>query len=282
MAKTKRPIPVVNSNSGGGGGGSKSALDAKRGPTTFYLDPDDIWIIGLDTKDGAEHPQWDERIKLPLDERLIASISKHGVIEPVKIYKDGPDPVVWDGRQRVKAAREINRRRREHGLTPITIRCLVATRENEESLAGMMVAVNEIKQADTIEVKVAKAKRLEAIGMSTLDIACEFGVTVQTITTWLKFGATPQAVQEQVASGNYSMQEAVQNAELPHKEQKELAKKPRAERGKGCVGAPPGPRKPTIKRVMVECKLLHPEFLKALMWVCGDIDDAKAGIELSA
>jgi len=260
----------------------KSALDAKRGSSTFYMDPDELIIVGLDTPDGAEHPQWDERIELPIDERLVASISKHGVIEPVKVYKDGNRPIVWDGRQRVKAAREINRRRSEHGLSTITIRCLVSTRENEQSLAGMMVAANEIKQSDSIEVKVAKARRLEALGMSMLDIAVEFGVTVQTINTWLKLGATPEPVQKAVATGEMSIGEAIQNAELPRKQQVEIAKKPRAERGKAPVGAPPGPRKPRIKRVMVECKGLHPEFLKALMWVCGDIDDAKAGIELKS
>lgn len=44
----------------------------------FFCDPHTVTIIGLDTKDGPEHPLWDERINRPLDKNLVYDIQAHG------------------------------------------------------------------------------------------------------------------------------------------------------------------------------------------------------------
>jgi hypothetical protein len=99
----------------------KTAIDAKRG-NLFLVPPEDITIIGLDTEDGPEHPLFDERVLLPVDEALARNIAIHGVIEPVVIRKNGDDVIeVIDGRQRVRSARLANERLEAEGKEPVLV-----------------------------------------------------------------------------------------------------------------------------------------------------------------
>jgi ParB family chromosome partitioning protein len=88
---------------------------AGRRLNAFAVDPDNLIIIGLDTDDGPEHPLYDERVKLPLDESTVLNIMAIGVKEPVLVRKTDGNPEVVDGRRRTMHAREANRRLRELG-----------------------------------------------------------------------------------------------------------------------------------------------------------------------
>lgn len=62
------------------------------------------------------HPLYDPSVNLPLDEVLIASIGKHGVMKAIEVQRDGEDGkgvpiiIVSAGRQRTRNACEWNRR----------------------------------------------------------------------------------------------------------------------------------------------------------------------------
>ena len=76
--------------------------DANRGVATYNRDPNDLRLI-----EDKDHPRYDPRVELDLDQGLVESINVHGVIEPVVAFKDGPHVEVLDGRQRVRAARPV-------------------------------------------------------------------------------------------------------------------------------------------------------------------------------
>ena len=86
---------------------SKTAIEAKRA-NMYMVSPFQLTIIGYDTEDGPEHPQWDPRIaKLrgPLDPQMVQSIERFGLIVPIKAVKDGDRVLVAMGRRRTVHAR---------------------------------------------------------------------------------------------------------------------------------------------------------------------------------
>ena len=72
---------------------SKQALEGQR-LNAFGMDPDKLTIIGLDTDDGPEHPLYDERVRLPLDESFVKNVKVYGVIEDVIVCKDADGRVL--------------------------------------------------------------------------------------------------------------------------------------------------------------------------------------------
>ena len=111
----------------------KTALpEAVRRSDTFILEPDDLTII----TDPA-NPFFDPRSELPIDspemQWLIESIMEAGKnYSPISVRKngkheDGKNVIeVIDGRQRLKAIREINRRYAEIGKEPLLIEARTA------------------------------------------------------------------------------------------------------------------------------------------------------------
>ena len=108
------------------------AYGAKGRDEFLRFDPNDVIIVGHDTphKNRKQHPLWDERAVLPVNERLVLSMMEVGFLPEgtITVVKDGQDattgqPIVYvrDGRQRTKALREANRRRTELGLGPLIL-----------------------------------------------------------------------------------------------------------------------------------------------------------------
>lgn len=114
---------------------AKQALEGKR-LNAFAMDASDLTIIGLDTKDGPEHPLYDERIFLPIDEAMVRNIRAFGVIEAINVRKNGPNVEVVDGRQRVRHARIASQRNVEEGLPPILVPCLSPIKATDVTAIG--------------------------------------------------------------------------------------------------------------------------------------------------
>lgn len=196
----------------------KTALDAKRG-NLFLVPPEDLTIIGLDTADGPEHPLYDERVLLPLDEPLVRNIMCHGVIEPVIIRKNGDDVVeVIDGRQRVRAARAACKRLEAEGKEPVLVPVVRRVGRDAEHY-GVMISANEIRRDDTPLAKARKAGRYLAMGRTEEDAAEQFGVDIVTIKGWLRLLDLAPEVQEAVDLNKLSALAAKQFAGLPRAEQ---------------------------------------------------------------
>ena len=201
---------------------------------TLRFDAEMLTIV----EDDETHPLFDPRAKKPLSEALVRSIYKRGVLVPIIVRKNGTTPnlgvpivEVVDGRQRVRAAREANRRREAEGLIPWTVPAM-RKRGTDADMMATMIATNELREAETPLARAKKAQRfIELLGDEEgLDEAAEvFGVTKTTIKQYLAVLDLAPAVQKAVESGELAIKSALPLATLTREEQPAALEKMRAE-----------------------------------------------------
>lgn len=194
-------------------------MPAKRGNLHHY-DPNELVIIGLDTKDGPEHELWDERIKLPVDDKVVANITTYGVKEPVIVRKgvDGRVEVV-DGRGRTRASREANKLLKKSGEELLYVP-VVFESGDEVHMQGVSISLNEIRRDDDTIVKAEKCMRLLARNGNDIKAAAgAFGVSTAAIKNWIKVGELTPKVKKAVAAGEISASAAAELHGLEKEEQ---------------------------------------------------------------
>lgn len=262
--------------------GSKSAFDAKRG-TVFYFDPEELVLV-----EDKTDPLYDQRVTEKVNERLVKNImfEGQGVLEPVIIRKVGEQAVVVDGRQRVKAAREANRRLVEAGNDPLTVPA-VLRRGDDKAMFGVMIATNEHRLDDNLMVKADKVARFLNQGGTEVEAAVAFGVSRQTITNWLRMLDLDEEVKRHVSQGKLSASAAAELHSLPRDEQKAKAAEMVAVGAKTVEsarevarGGKPTERKPKVKSRkeiqaavdgFEEAPAATKEAARALRWVLGQV-----------
>lgn len=206
------------------------AFDAPR-LQAFYLDPFEVVIVGLDTKDGSEHVLYDERISLPIDDADVENVLKHGVLKPGLVRKEklagGEErSVVLDGRQRTRWARAANARLAEvygrdsdeYRRRMVRVPFLPKQVGDEVKQASLMVAANHHKESDFL-VKARQAQRMLDRGMSLRDIAVDFAVTDTAVGQWLKLLDLSQSMRDAVERGTLTPSAAVQYSDMSDEEQ---------------------------------------------------------------
>lgn len=256
----------------------KKGLTGIKLNNVYSVDPDNLIIVGGDTPD-KKSPLYDERVNLPVNDSLVKNIMVYGVLEPVLVRKNAhEDFEVVDGRQRVRAAREANRRLREAGRDAEIIRVPIVIKKAEGSqLAGMMVSANEIRQDDTPLCKARKASRLVGLGRTEEEVAMIFGVTTATINNWLRLLSLTPELLSQVEQGNVSASEATKVAKAPEAVQRKIAAKVEAtpsQKGRPAGSAQLVPGRKRI-RTMIESQPVKSNraAVAALNWVLGLLDD---------
>lgn len=267
----------------------KQAFEGPRSQV-FHLDPADIVIIGLDTDDGPEHPLWDSRIDLPVVEETVHNMMAHGVLEPITVRKNGDVAEVIYGRQRVKHAREANRRLKKLGRKAIRVECKVRRGDADGKLVALGFSENHHRRDDTPLNQAKQAKRLLDMGYVEEEILAELSVSRPTFRRWMKLLELTAPVQRMVDSGKLSSVAAAKLADLPREEQEEKAKElveagagtaagaaahARAKKTGGpVVQAPPRRvlRKVVAANAEYEEPPLDPEFIKGVRWAMGDLD----------
>lgn len=163
---------------------AKTAFAASR-IAAFTADPNDLVLI-----EDPKHPLYDIRVTLPIDPGLFASINRRGVVKAVIVRKIDGRPVVLDGRQRVKTARAVNKKRKEEGLPLIKVPFTERKGDMADAF-GVTVELNEHRTDDELRTKIEKAQRLHQLGYSETDIAEAFkNITVATVKRWLKIDPT--------------------------------------------------------------------------------------------
>lgn len=273
---------------------SKQSLDGTR-LNAFGMNPDSITIIGLDTKDGPEHALYDKRINLPVSEALVLNIMAIGVIEPVIVFKDGDRVLVVAGRQRVRAAREANKRLTAQGAEPIVVPAM-AKRGSDGTMLGVMISENELRVEDLLESKLPKLEKYLATGATEEDAAIRFGVTGQTIRNWLALLEAAPAVKKAVQGGLLSATAGAKIASLPRADQSaaveeatkdgkaSVAKAERITKTKkknAANGADDKTITPPSKRLLRklvtggEFQQLDVDAFQVLKWVLGDVETAR-------
>ncbi len=184
--------------------------------------PEDQWG-DLDTEADDTHALYDERLSLPLSEEFIANIDAYGVLVPILIAKVDGLACVVAGRQRVRAARVVNRRRKARGEPLIKIRCAVR-RSNDSGLLGAMIVENEARMDDAVETKISKLRRLLDRGVSEADAAITFGCSQATIRGYLAYDDhATDSVKKAVESGRISQTAAAHVVKLKDPEKQQAA-----------------------------------------------------------
>lgn len=214
---------------------SKQALPGASRMNAFAMEPEALTIVGLDTGDGPEHPLYDERVQKPLAEGRVRNVMVHGVLEPVLVRKNGPLVEVVAGRQRVRWAREANKRLSAEGAMTIKVPCMVR-RDQDQSVIAVMVAENENREDDDPIVRAKKAQRMLNFGNTEEDVATAFGISTQAVKNLLGTLDLSTGVQKLVSEQRLSYSAAITLRDLPRQEQEEKAAE-MADKGVGVAEA---------------------------------------------
>lgn len=195
---------------------SIQAYGAEGKSNVLFFDPDKLTLVT-----DPKHPLYDERVHRPISEAMVLNIMALGVVQAITITKDAEtgQTLVVAGRGRVINCREANRRLRERGEEPLQVPA-IARRTDGDGLAGVMVAENELREADTPLGRAKKMQRFVDRGRSLEAIAILFGCTVPTVKSTLGLLDQPAAVREAVESGAITLTAAHKLAKLAPEEQR--------------------------------------------------------------
>ena len=196
---------------------AKSAIPHAKRTDLFYVSPNDVVLPGIDYECGSEDPLYNPRNKYAVDDSLVTSIARLGVLEPIGVVKRGELLVVAYGNQRVRAAREASKGRDE----PIRIPCLSPRRgDDEATLSEVTIAENECRRESTALVKAEKAAiHLRHCGGSIKEAARAFGLSSQSFSQLLKLNEATKDVKAAVKSGKISANAAIELAQIAPAEQ---------------------------------------------------------------
>jgi ParB family chromosome partitioning protein len=151
------------------------------------------------------HPLYDERVELPIDQRLVESIGTTGILHPVTIARDGLFLVVVDGRQRVRAAIEASKITHREIKIPTILQ-----HGSDADLFEITVASNELRTADNEIVRAQKIKRLMSLtGADAKRVAIAFGLSLSHVRNLVAILDAAPEVQEKVIQKAISLSSAV-------------------------------------------------------------------------
>lgn len=259
---------------------AKNSVDVygAAGKTNLLMfDPDTLHLVS-----DPAHPLYDKRVHLPLRESMVRNIMVYGVRQPITIAKDPETGLVCvvAGRQRVKHAREANRRLRERGEEPLMVPAW-PQRDEMDSLADVMVAENEHREGDTPLGRADKMRRLMSRGRTEEQLAVIFGCTVQTVRATLAILDCTADVRNAIEAGKITATHAAKLAKLKPAEQRAkvaelvaagdtLKGHARARKQRAIIGKPEVAKMRTRKEIIAERDAATGERRAVLMWVLGE------------
>ena len=220
---------------------AKHAAAIEKRSELSHIDPKNIVIVGLDTphKSVVEHAAFDPRALLPVSEEMQASIDAEGILQPIRVYAtgkgDGRQYIAQAGRQRIKAARELNDKYAAAGVARrILIPCIIDAAPDEKRTFRVGIAENAIRVDDPLLLKIQQAAVMANVHAESREaIARTFGVSLPTISLWFKLHTAPAAIKAAFAESAITFTAALKLADLPADVQKTtlraLLKKPASE-----------------------------------------------------
>ncbi|MGU7780508.1 ParB/RepB/Spo0J family partition protein [Burkholderia sp. PU8-34] len=274
---------------------AKNSIDvygAKGKGNALDFDPDTLVLVT-----NPSHPLFDERVHWPVDENMVRNIMFHGVIQPIEVTKDPETGEVQavTGRQRVKAAREANRRLIDRGEPPVTVPGIVrrlAKDERASVLSAAMASENAIRQQETplsMAAKMARQLRMR----SEDDVAILFGCSVQVVRATVALLDCCEDVQKAVDAGQIKVTHARTLAKLEPAEQRAKVKEviaagegkqghERSRAQKAALTGNAAPRMRTRKQIAAELEKAAGERADALRWVLGLEDATQATADVDS
>jgi len=246
---------------------------------SFYADPFELVIVGVDTQDGREHPLWDARSFVAPPEEFIAGIIRRGVRKPVLVKKrdDGRHMIV-DGRKRVLGARLAIKRSAEMGAKlDIRIPCLIVL-GSDVDLETDVILLNQHRVDDGPGELADKLLQYLDHGHTMHEAQIYFMLSKQKLLALLALAQAPKEIRKAFDEGRISFATAVRTA----KQQGTNEAKLKSALDTKKRGRPRGPSRAKVERVLEAANEAkeppHPEFLRALNWVLGRIDIDAAGV----
>lgn len=191
----------------------------------YMIEPEKLKIIT-----DQENVLYDSRTELAVSENLVKNIMVHGIIENVIVRNIDGAYTVLAGRQRVKAAIEANKRLGKEGKELIKVPCTIR-REDDIDSFGILISENELRQGDSPIDKAKKCAKYMNMGRTDKDAAIQFGVSVQTITSWMKILELSAPVKKAIDDGIIDATAAAELHGLKAEEQKTQLDKLIAEHG---------------------------------------------------
>lgn len=255
-------------------------------------------LLVYDVED--DHPLYElDRERLEIDEGLVLSFMALGVSVPVEVHvekdaKGNKRYVVADGRRRVVNAIEANKRLKKMNEPQITVPVLVV-KGDDQKLAEIAIALNELRRQHSVMAKAYKASRLFDRVKDEGRVAAAFNVDVNTIKTWIRLASMGAYAKKLADDGVLSPTALVKFADYGPSEQRAAIEKflaetqaagvkPTASRA-GAATKPPrpgseggtglAPARRTITTILAREDLraeLDPNVVKALKWLTGEID----------
>lgn len=195
-------------------------LGAQSRSDVYFFNPEDLVLVT-----DKSSPLYDERIDMPLPENLVASIMANGVYDPILVRKNGERDdgsyivEVVDGRQRVRACIEANKRLAKEKKEPVRVPARLRT-DDEDGALDCMIASNEIRVGDDMMTRARKLRRYLDMGRTEAEARLAFGVSQSTLKNLMALTECAKPVQKAVAEGQMSLSTARNLATLPKEEQK--------------------------------------------------------------
>lgn len=187
----------------------------------FVFDPHECIIIGIDTKDGPEHPLFDaasNAYRAEEDEPLIANVRTMGVLKPILFERDGDKIIVVDGRTRVRWARCAARLQKAAGEEILKVPG-IPKRGDGAMLWGISRAANTGRPQDSALEQARNAQRLIDMGRSEEETAIAFGIGPRALRAWLQLLELDPRVQRALEAGKIGATAASALAKFSHPDQ---------------------------------------------------------------
>lgn len=273
--------------------GKAESRGAESRGDAYAYDPAKLVIV-----DDPTHPLYQEaRVKLPVSEELVASMMAHGWKGTITVRQNGsrngkPVIEVVDGRQRVKAAREANRRLKA-AKQPLLFVTVAFEKGNSDDAEATMNVLNYVRVEEGKDpLNMAKdVKRMLDRGRSEKQVQTMFGINTRQLRDYLGLLACSPKLQKAVEGSQVTLTVARTLAKLPEKDQdaklselessglvgkrvpaatKKIQEEVAQAEGKKIVRL----RKASEVQVLLDCMLkskreLNPAIIATLEWVLG-------------
>lgn len=202
----------------------KKRLEAVRGVGGLFRLPPEMLILVTD----KNHPLYDPRVELPVDQGMVDSIEAFGIREPVEIRENGKGryEIVF-GRQRVKAALVVNVARRKARKEPVQVPCTLFFGDDKQAWLDICTE-NAVRVNDPPSMEARKIQRGLQMGCQERDLAIAFKCTPETIRNRLKLLNAHVDLIQAVDDGSVGETLARRLTDLPREEQQEALAKMRA------------------------------------------------------
>lgn len=187
----------------------------------WWIAPEMCGLAGIDTDPDESNALYDTRVHLPLKSEFVESIDQLGVKQAVTGVVIAGRLWIDDGRQRVRAAREANKRRIARGDAPMKVRVVVSSETDPQAIFLLARTLNAFRQDDGPLQIARNFKRAEdSFGTTAEKYAASEGISVATLRGYVSLldKAAPVLL-EAIDGGTIEPTKAAQIARLPAEEQ---------------------------------------------------------------